>query len=252
MRTPILELKPAWRDNVLATWSYLVQNYVVSSNHECATHIHISLAPQYDLDQVKRIASASLYFETSFEALMPEDRRGNEWAQSNWLESPHLAQKNKSRLQSIEEIERAPDIHAIAVLMQTLNDARYAWNFWPLMTTKQTIEFRKPPASTTADEALTWAELALNFVQASIEYGSLTSLQRFPAHVKGLRLFLAEVNDPEINAPDRLQVLWAGVSPTAAVEPRYAASIMYKTDKEIKVKTSADIKRIRGHAKFWK
>lgn len=247
MRTPILTVEPGWRDNVLATWSYLKQHYHVSSNHECATHIHISLTPKYDLEQVKRIAFAVIHFKTAIEVLVPEERRGNAWAQSSWLDGPALAQKNRSRSQSIEEIERASDIPTILRLMQATNDPNYAWNFLPLLTTKQTIEFRKLPPSETADEALSWAELALNFIQASLRYGSPRSLQTFPANIKGLRWFLEKVYDPKINAPDRLQRIWADKPATAALEPIYQPPIVNNTKGEIKTKTKADMKRLQSH-----
>ena len=232
MRTPIIDVKPGWRDPILATWRYLLRNYEVRSNHECATHIHISLVPGYNLGQVKGIASAVIYFEAVFEALVPEERRGNEWAQSNWLESPKLAQKDKSRSESINEIARARDIDAVVSLMQICNDPKFAWNFLPLTTNKQTIEFRKPPGSETADEALCWAELALNFVQASLGYGFLRDLNQFPQNIRGLRSFLEKGLNPRINDPDRLQMLWANQPPNAAIAPTDSGSLIIKTKEE--------------------
>ncbi|KAF7506659.1 hypothetical protein GJ744_011488 [Endocarpon pusillum] len=250
MRSPIIDVQPGWRDPILATWRYLLRNYEVKSNHECATHIHISLVPAYHLGQVKKIASAVIYFEAVFEALVPEERRGNEWVQSNWLESPNLAQKDKSRSDSINEIERAGEIDAVLNLMQICGDPKFAWNFIPLTTNKQTIEFRKPPGSETADEALCWAELALNFIQASLRYGSFTDLKKFPQNIKGLRSFLGKGQDPKISDPDRLQMLWANQTPNAAIAPTDSGSQMLKTEEELHIMAAADIRRSRRHPRF--
>lgn len=253
MITPVLEVKPGWRDDVIATWRYLEKYYMVSSNDDCATHIHISVTPQYNLDQLKRIASAILYFEPAFEALMPEERRGNEWAQSNWLEGSCLAQHGLSRSKSIEEIERAPDEGALVRMMQISRDPRYVWNFWNVFTPLRTIDFRQPPGSKTANEALSWTELALNFIQVSIHYGSSTVLETYPANIKGLRWYLALVNDPRINEPGRLRRLWAGKDPAAALEPLFAPespAVTEKMEKKIEKMAVADMKRIRSHPSF--
>ncbi len=250
MRTPIIDVRAGWRNSIIFTWEHLREYYDITHNHECATHIHISLVPQYDLEELKRVAMSVIYFETAFEALVPETRRGNVWAQSNWLESPSFAQRNRSRWESITEIERVIDASEFLQLMQNFGDPRYAWNFWNLTTANKTIEFRKPPGSVTADEALSWAELALNFIQVSIRLGSSRLLRSYSANIKGLRLFLRQVNEPGVNEPDRLDRLWAGEPPNAAVPPIYSPTRKGKTKDKIKPKIAADMKRIRSHPDF--
>lgn len=220
LRTPILDIRPGWRDHVIAAWDYLEKFYTIRSDRSCATHVHISLEPSYTLDQLKRIASSIIHFETALEAVMPPARRNNGWARSNWLSSPRLAAKNKSRKESIREIESVISRPSVIRLMQELGNPCFAWNLWSL-NDKSTIEFRKPPGSVTAAEALTWAELALNFIQAAIRFGDSDRLSNFPSNVGGLRNFLGQFNEPGVNEPERLRRLWDSVAPDAAIEPTY-------------------------------
>lgn len=97
-------------------------------------------------------------------------------------------------------------------------DRNYAWNFQSLQFYPKTIEFRKPPVSLTPDAALSWAELALSFVHASVRCES-SQLQKVPPTVGGLRWFLRQFYVPGMNEPARLERLWKGKDPRAAVEP---------------------------------
>lgn len=180
---------------------------------------------------------------------MPENRRGNGWARSNWLSSPYLAKKGNSRSESISEIERAPSKPAVVRLMQVLCNPNFAWNFWSL-STKSTIEFRQPPGSVCGADALAWAELALNFVQAATRFGTSGHLASFSSNVKGLQRFLRQVNEPDLNEPERLARLWNGVSPYAAFEPTYVE--FTADDDEIKIEKmiKKDLEAIKSHPQF--
>jgi hypothetical protein len=251
MRTPALEFKPGWRDCIHTTWKYLEEHYHIIPTHDCGTHIHISLTPQYTLDQLKRIASAIIYFEPAFEALVPDDRRGNEWCRSIWLEGPKFAWQDKTRAQSIELIERAPNTMALLSLLHLNEDPRYAWNFWSLLSPKQTIEFRQPPSCETADEALSWAELAVNFIQVSVKHGSAASLRLYPANAKGLRWYLGLVHERGVSEPDRLRRIWAGIqSPNAAIEPIYVPWGGDELRPGLEAKAAEDMRLIRRHPQF--
>jgi Putative amidoligase enzyme len=222
MVTPILNVStdPIWRKHVEVAWEYLRRDYHVTSHGSCGTHIHISLLPNYDLRDLQRIASSAIYFEPAIEALVPADRRQNVWVRSNWRQSPLLMRKGRSRLQSVADIERATTKDEVISLMQHTGDNNFTWNFSHLMEQglKQTIEFRKPPASMTSAEALSWAELTMTFVQASIQHGTLSNLRRFEVNIGGLLRFLKQVNVPGVNEPHRLQRIWAGKPLEAAWE----------------------------------
>jgi hypothetical protein len=173
--------------------------------------------PFYTTLEIKRIAQAIIHFEPAFEALVPPIRRENFFAKSNWLDSPTLAREDKTRSQLINDIEEASDAKAITKLIQK-TDRHYAWNLWAL-SDKKTIEFRKPPASTTPEEVLSWAELAMSFIQASVKYKSTELLERVPATVQGLHWFILHFTVSGVNEPARMQRIWAGKDPNAALEP---------------------------------
>jgi Putative amidoligase enzyme len=235
MRSPILEVYPnsSWRDRVSTTWTYLEQHYYISSDYKCATHIHISLMPNYELKDLQRIASSAIYFEPALEALVPEERRRSGYAKSIWLHSPSFGRGMISRSAAIALIESTGSKQCLLQLLQG-SDTYYSWNFRNMADreAKKTIEFRKAPASLTAEEVLSWAEFAMNFAQASIEYGSSGRLEDFTPNVGGLRSFLAKVCVPGVNEPRRLERIWAGKKPEAALEPYYIPqnNIHYRGD----------------------
>ncbi|KAF7512351.1 hypothetical protein GJ744_001919 [Endocarpon pusillum] len=220
MLTPLFVAFPRspWRSHVQATWKFLQQHYEITDNKNCGTHVHISVEGGYSLEDVKRVASASIHFDTAFEALVPETRRGRcEFARSMWIDARKFAAKGRSRAEAILMINSVTDFHAFSSLVQPYTLRGYVWNFRSILK-YYTIEFRKPPASKTADEALGWAELAMSFVQSSIRYGSPERLRLIPPTVGGLRWFLRQNHIARSNEPERLDQIWAGKDPNAFVE----------------------------------
>lgn len=218
--SPILRVCPGsgWRQDVEATWKYLKDRYHISTTDKCSTHIHISLDPFYTTLEIKRVAQAVIHFETAFEALVPAVRRDNHFVKSNWLDSPSLAKESKTRSQLIADINEQVRDDGVTSLMQMRSDRDYAWNFWALFT-KRTIEFRKPPASTTSKEVLAWAELAISFIQASVKCESTQKLQKIPATIGGLRWFVSLSREPGVNEPQRMSMIWDGKDPKALLAP---------------------------------
>jgi hypothetical protein len=159
---------------------------------------------------------------------MPRTRRMTDYAKSNWLQGHLLGHANKSRRESIAAIDEIPAVGddnelqgQIINLMQGNGDRDYAWNFINLCWGKGTLEFRKPPASTSAAEALSWAELALSFIQAAVRYGTSHRLQKVPSTVGGLRWFLEQARRPGVNEMARLDAIWAGHAEHEAVQPQF-------------------------------
>ncbi|KAF7508046.1 hypothetical protein GJ744_009628 [Endocarpon pusillum] len=220
MRSPILDVFPhsAWRAHVIKTWGYLDKHYKILGDDRCSTHIHVSMIPKYNLADLKHIASTIIHFEEAFEALMPDHRRGNGFAASNWLCSPYLRRQGKNRLQSIEAIRKANDEVEVFRLIQGLDNNNFCWNFLTVFGDKGTIEFRQPPASIRVADVLGWAELVMNFIQASLLFGS--SAHIFPANVGGLRSFIEQVNVDGVNKPDWLRHIWEGKRKDMAFRPK--------------------------------
>lgn len=254
--SPILMAFPgsSWRDDVYSIWNFLQREYNILGSRLCATHIHISLEPDYSLTDIKRLAQAIIHFEPAFEALVPPDRRGNHYARSNWLDGPRLGRLGLSRQDSVAAIEQVLSLDHLMELFQPIHgiDRDFAWNFYSLFTKTKTIEFRKPPLSLTPDEVLCWAELALSFVQAAIRCKP-SELQKVPSTIGGLRWFLHQFHVPGMSEPDRLQSLWRWKDPEAALEPKPQAQKQYAKRPDLRAKlhktVAEDERQIRNFAK---
>jgi Putative amidoligase enzyme len=200
-----------WRSHVETTWRYLQQNYRVTGDEHCATHVHVSVEGGYSLAELKRIAGSVVHFEPAFDVLVPPQRRSGkcEFSKSSWLDSYHLALQNRSRAQSVSYINSISNFESLLLVMNPDQEKKYGWNFLSIEK-YYTVEFRKAQASTTSEEALSWAELAMSFIQAALEHGSLAKLREVPSTVGGLRWFLGQSHVPGLNEPERLQWFWTG------------------------------------------
>lgn len=210
MITPLFVAFPGsqWRSHVQATWNFLHRYYEIIKDPTCSTHVHVSIEGGYSLEELKRVASCIIHFEPAFNALVPKSRIENcEWAKSNWIDCPQFAAMGLSRAQAILKINSTNDFEAFSTLMQPRAKRRYAWNFRTIIK-YYTIEFRKPPGSKTAEEALAWAELAMSFIQTSIRYGSPERLKLVPPTLGGLRWFLRQNHVAGFNEPERLNLIW--------------------------------------------
>jgi hypothetical protein len=177
------------------------------------------MEPAYTLRELKKIARAAIRFETAIEALVPAARRGNKYAKSNWLDNPSFGHKNISRLEFIAKIGQISDVEELVECMGERFNRNYSWNFESLMDThKHTIEFRKPPVSHApkGHHALSWAELTISFVQASIKCEPPERLMQIPATTDGLRWFLDQGKVAGINEPWRLDGLFENMAPLTA------------------------------------
>lgn len=256
--SPLFRAFPSsrWREDVEATWTYLSANYDIAGNASAGTHIHIGLEPEYSLTDLKRISQAVIHFETAFEVLVPRCRRGNIHAKSNWLHAPGLARTGRSRPESIAALGSVicfrdlVDLLHPTILPNGQYDRSFSWNFSSWFE-KRSIEFRLPPTSLTSKEALSWAELAMSFVQASTRVVSSEQLQTIPPTMGGLRWFVRNYgNEPGVNQPGRLERLWRSAEPGAILEPKPQVSGLKERDRlqlegRLTTMALADERRIR-------
>ena len=211
MTSPIFIADPGspWRGHVQATWRFLKRHYQVIEHTYYGTHIHVSAEGGYTLQEMKQIAQCVIHFEPAFDALVPSCRRGgnNIFGKSNWVDGECFAKANRSRAQSIGYIASIDNLGAFLTAMNPDGDKKFAWNFESIRK-YWTIEFRQPPVCTRVDQVLSWAELALSFIQSSIRYGHFEQLLRVPSTIGGLRWFLEQSNVPTINQHGRLERFW--------------------------------------------
>ncbi|KAI1410318.1 putative amidoligase enzyme-domain-containing protein [Hypoxylon sp. FL1857] len=242
--SPILRIYPgsAWREHVEAAWNFLETLYTVHVDKNCSTHIHLSLADGYTISQLKRLAQAVIHFEPAIEALVPPDRRGNEYARSNWIDNSNFGYRNLSREQSIEQLEKCMAIDEVIRLMNP-NDSRYfGWNFLAMKKYK-TVEFRRGAGSRNVNDVFMWVEFALSFLQASLKLGSAASLKQYPASVGGLSMFISFAglqNQPGMNSSVHLNRLFAGRNPNEHVPPKPVGNLTPERRKKLEKKLKVD------------
>ena len=188
----------AWRQHIDTMWLFISTNYRVSANESCGTHVHLSRAGGYTLADLKKVCQCIIHFEPAFEGILPKDRLSNEYARSNWLDNSNLGHKRLSRQESIDVIQHAETIRDLVLLMNPDHDKMFGWNFLYLIHNPHgTIEFRRGAASTSSDDVFMWVEIAMSFVQASIQGGSRENLTRVPPTVGGLKWFIRAANLPD-------------------------------------------------------
>ena len=139
-----------------------------------------------------------IHFEPAFEALLPPDRLSNEYARSNWLDNANFGHQKLTRQQSMDMIQSAPTIRDLVLMMNPNHDKMFGWNFlYLLQGPTGTIEFRRGAASTSLSDVFMWIEVAMSFVQASIDLGSRENLSRTPPTVGGFKFFIQQAKLPE-------------------------------------------------------
>ncbi|PWY94336.1 hypothetical protein BO94DRAFT_563775 [Aspergillus sclerotioniger CBS 115572] len=187
-----------WRQHIEFLWRFFSLHYDISSNDSCGTHVHISRVGGYSLTNLKKICQSIIHFEPAFEALLPESRLSNEYSRSNWLDNANFGHRNLTRNQSIVVIEQATNMRELVLLMNPDHDKMFGWNFLYLLNSPHgTIEFRRGPASTSAQNVFVYIEVAMSFIEAAIQLGGPESLCKVPATVGGLRWFLQTANLPD-------------------------------------------------------
>ena len=189
--SPLLRAYPGstWRDDVQALWNFLHQTYIISGSANCSTHVHVSRAEDFTLSDLKRISQAVIHFEPAFEVLVPQERRANEYARSNWLDNPRFAYKNLSRDQSIDLLEGLTTTDQVLDAMNPNQSKCFGWNFLSIKRYK-TIEFRRGSVSLSADDTFMWVELAISFIKAALTPHSPAQLRQYPRTIGGLRTFI--------------------------------------------------------------
>ncbi|KAK3377558.1 hypothetical protein B0H63DRAFT_220622 [Podospora didyma] len=197
--SPKLPVSPSshWREHVNALWAFLDQNYSITGDDTCGTHIHISVDGDYDLSMMKAIASAVIYFEPAIEALLPETRRGNHHTMSNWIDNPSLGHLGMSRAAAIQRIKSCKTHEEVIYIVSP--GKPYGWNFkaWSRL---KTIEFRRGAPSQSADDVFMWADFVMAFVKAALskplDYNRGGGVPYAPT-IGGLFDFFADVAIPD-------------------------------------------------------
>lgn len=203
--------------------------------------MHVSLSRGFTLSDLKSIAQSIIYFEPAFEVLVPEQRRGNEYSRSNWIDNPNFGHRNLSREKSIASIGTLRTIDEVIKVMNPDQSKYFGWNFLSIKTYR-TIEFRRGAVSLSADDVLMWAELAMSFILAAVAPRGDT-LQQYPATVGGLESFIQNARLPVLpgtHDPSLLKSLFHGIAPTAKMQPTPVGRLSPAKAAKLQRKIAAD------------
>jgi hypothetical protein len=130
-----------------------------------------------------------IYFEGAIEALVPRERRSNEYTANNRRDNSLL--KGKSITTCLSLVNRCNHPAEIADLMND-GGARYlSWNFTNLYYGGlATVEFRQAPGAIDETMCIPWVEFVVTFVHGSKMNSSYRDLLQYSRDVEGLRRFL--------------------------------------------------------------
>jgi Putative amidoligase enzyme len=188
-----------WRKDVEHTWTFFRENFAIDSNPSCGTHIRIAPYEGYALDKLKLVAQAVIQFEPAFLDLVPPYQRrspsqkGSGLAKSILLNSPGI--KGLSRPEAIDRVAGAHDVTQLVQLIhREPDDKHYSWNFLGSHQGQRLwgpyVEFRQPPGCRSAEELISWTELAVLFVGAALREWDWKVFKDAPTGIQGLYQFM--------------------------------------------------------------
>ncbi|KAJ5263717.1 amidoligase enzyme-domain-containing protein [Penicillium angulare] len=225
-----------WRDDVRELLRSVRKICRIESNSSCGLHVHISPpdGTSWDLDSLKSICRSIFYFEGAINAILPANRRNNEYAASNLCENSRLRGNDLGKcLRTIDDCQNNVDI---ADLMNDNGKRYFAWNFTNLYYGgKSTVEFRQAPEVSDESECLPWIEFVVLFINSSQRMSDHQQLSRFSRNVRGLLDFLME---SDISGSDHaaLHKLFRGKS--GSIDPAPAKTLTTEERETFRAKES--------------
>ncbi|KAK6217942.1 hypothetical protein LQW54_002997 [Pestalotiopsis sp. IQ-011] len=190
--SPIFELSSPWSSHLSVIFKTLKSSFVLSSSANTSTHIHLSTSPPLPPSCLGTLAKAALYFEPALDHLLPPSRGTSYWCQSNHanpgLKNVPLADcfTYMDYCSSASDVARAMCLFPAHSAYGQANGFEsdfvhgvYKWDFSGVAdpascltsnpSPSGTVEYRQCPGSGGADEARTWAMLALGFVTGALD-----------------------------------------------------------------------------------
>ncbi|KAI0441564.1 hypothetical protein F4803DRAFT_410478 [Xylaria telfairii] len=203
----------------------------------------MSVVGNYSAMQVKRLAQAIIHFEPAFEALLPRDRRGNEYARRNWIDNQHFGYAKVSRADALAQLERCRTVDEVIEMMNPQNSRYFGWNFQAIKK-YSTVEFRRGAASTSPADCFRWIELATSFLGASIKMSSEASIRQFSPTIGGLTQYLSQGVDDTAGVGES-RYLWDkfdGLRRTDRMDPIPVGNLSPEKRKKLEQKILLDQK----------
>jgi hypothetical protein len=180
-----------WSEHLDTLFEVLDNYFHLTVNPACSTHVHIQPAGGWTVTDVRSLFKATAVFDDAITKIMPASRKQTPWARSSFRDITNFDSKNR------EEVSLKPEISKVEQNLFTFFKSKQTWkqlfdhfdktiqkneninlladmrgvsmNFKSIISNCGTVEFRRPPGVTTAEEARRWAAFALGFVSASLD-----------------------------------------------------------------------------------
>ncbi|KAK0632668.1 hypothetical protein B0T14DRAFT_560342 [Immersiella caudata] len=184
-----------WLPLLDVVMSVLNYDFELTTHHQCNTSVHVVPSRGYwHLSEAKGLATSAIYFERCLDALMPYYRRRTIWAKSN-RHNPYMGKRTvpacvaaiHGQTTTIRQLAAhmnwcGADTPTGEALGQTSDfpHESFRWNFLAKSLLGgtgdgyRTIEFRQPPGSTDAAEAIKWVMLVGCFARLSCAFSVRT------------------------------------------------------------------------------
>lgn len=152
-----------WKETFDMIWAGIEKYFdiVTEPRHMCSTHVHISPAGGYSIDQARRVAKGVILFQNSIAEMTSAANQTN----SEYAVMPDFPNELLSR---VDGMDRGQLVDAMVPLIAGLAERRFvAWNFMPLddQDPRGTIEFRQAPHATTAKDVKRWILFTISFIE---------------------------------------------------------------------------------------
>ncbi|KAI9764376.1 MAG: hypothetical protein M1840_008514 [Geoglossum simile] len=183
----LLESADNWLAEIDLLWTLLDDFCFIRSDDSCGTHVHTSLRGRYTLDELKRIAKATVYYEPAITSVMPNERKVSLWSRSNMSESTQLRQAyDNAQIHGygylFDWIDSFEDEEALSNAISPTKAV--SWNFKNAVPGGcGTVEFRRPPQVTSTEATKHWIAFTLCLVTYSVhcDFSQISQLTGKPS-----------------------------------------------------------------------
>ncbi len=163
----------SWKIEISKVWGTIERYFdiVTDTGHSCGTHVHVSPLDGFTADHVTQIARFLIQCRDSINNSIPGHRLNAQHTLPNFLVRPVPPLDSLGFGVSLEHVvdlmmPRNEDLGRIG-----FGERRFvAWNFFPLLDSRGTIEFRQPPHVTTVKEAEKWIYWAVTLCVSGLNF----------------------------------------------------------------------------------
>ncbi|KAK2812537.1 hypothetical protein FQN50_001181 [Emmonsiellopsis sp. PD_5] len=168
----VLTSSNQWQTEINDIFEILLDHCDILLTSGCSLHVHVSPSGgSYTIEHLRNIIKGVIYYDRALTAIMPAERKDNQWAESNvkaiktWGDAVNLVPQNTwaPLFDTFDKQKMIPN------LMLGICGNRYVgWNFSNVLGGCGTVEFRRPPGVRSSAEANHWIALALGYVANAI------------------------------------------------------------------------------------